>query len=713
MALIPQKEKRKMARIHELLEQVKDPILRKRLADEVENLTRNKKFGLVFEDHDVERTPLYGVNIRSGMHVAKKSGKIDDVWDVLRVEDEHAFCRRTTTGEIENYAMEDLVAVAQFGELIFPMLQPIDRIENAPDSSLWHTLIEADNYHALQLLEYLYAGKVDCVYIDPPYNTGTDEWKYNDAFVDASDKWAHSKWLNMMSKRLSLVKNLLTEKGVVVISIGYQEIHHLMMICKEIFNSHQVTAVTIKTSGGKPSGGFNFQHEHLVFVTPSSFKPHPMSFTGGKHSSPFHGMNLATFTQAQRPNQTYPIFVDEKTGEIHSCGLSLEERIKQGLYKGELEDFQFSFDEAPEGCVAIWPITSKGQPCVWRLISESFIEDAKKGLIRVLPSKHKKSPNRYTIQFLSDGIKKKLSQGKIDILGYEDVNNTVIIGEYKSDGSKIPTMWTEKEFYTSKGTAQIQNIFVGKSFPYPKPVDLIADIIRACTEDDSLILDIFAGSGTTLNAVNLVNSEDGGTRRCLLVTNNELSKKEEAQLRKQGILPGDAEWERHGICKSITWPRTVFTIRGTRDDGTPLDGSYGLDDDDQPMLYSDGFAANAEYFKLGFLDRNRVSLGMQFREILPLLWLKTGAIGRRPELPEGEELPEMMILPENGFAILLEEECFSSFAKEMRATEGIHAVYFVTDSEDAFREMSTSIGIDDTYQLYREYIDNFVIGGRR
>lgn len=226
---------------------------------------------------------------------------------------------------------------------------------------------------------------------------------------------------------------------------------------------------------------------------------------------------------------------------------------------------------------------------------------------------------------------------------------------------------------------------------------------------DALVLDFFAGSGTTLHAVNLLNAEDGGHRRCIMVTNNEVSADEAKKLRNDGYQPGDPEWERHGIAQCVNWPRTICSIKGQNIVGEPLKGEYVRPE----IPLSTGFAANAEYFKLGFLDRNRVSLGMQFREILPLLWLKTGAIGRRPELPEGEELPEMMVLPENGFAILLEEECFSSFAKELKATEGIHAVYFVTDSEDAFREMSTSIGIDDTYQLYREYIDNFVIGGRR
>ena len=702
-----------MAVIHDLLSQVSDSILRKRLEEEVERLMRNKKFGLVFEEHLPECTPLYGVNIRVGMNVARKAGKANDILNVLKISNAEATVREVSTGKLSTYPVADLVAVAQFGESIYPTLHPIDSIQNAPDSNLWHTLIEADNYHALQLLEYLYTGKVDCIYIDPPYNTGTDEWKYNDAYVDASDRWAHSKWLSFIHKRLLIMKRLLSEKGIIAISIGYQELHHLMMICEELFPTHQVTAITVQTSGGKPSGGFKYLHEHIVFITPSTFKPHPMSFTGGKNSSPFHGMNLASFDQTQRPNQTYPIFVNKDTGEIVGCGHSLEQRVQSNEYTGELRDFVFDFDEAPENCVAVWPITSKGQPCVWRLIPESFLRDAANGYIRVLPSKHRKSPNLYTVQFLSDGIKKKIVQGKVKVVGHEQINNTVIIDEYKSDGSNIPTIWTEKAFYTSKGTTQIQNIFVNKSFPYPKPVDLIADIVRACTEPDSIIVDVFAGSGTTLNAVNLVNAEDDGNRRCIIVTNNELSKAEEQRLRKQGFVPGDPTWEEHGICRSITWPRTLYTIRGKRDDGTPLEGDYGVDEDDQLRLLSDGFAANAEYFKLGFLDRNMISLGMQFREILPLLWLKSGAVGKRPNLPDDSEVPEILIFPENGFAVLVDETFFSKFAKELIVTEGIRTVYFVTDSEDAFKEMSNAIDIKDTYQLYRSYLNNFAICGRR
>lgn len=130
----------------------------------------------------------------------------------------------------------------------------------------------------------------------------------------------------------------------------------------------------------------------------------------------------------------------------------------------------------------------------------------------------------------------------------------------------------------------------------------------------------------------------------------------------------------------------------------------------RPM--SEGFPTNAEYFKLEFLDKDSVSLGQQFSEILPLLWLKSGAIGKRPEVNSNEE-PEMLILPQNGFAILVDETKFAEFAEKLSEKDNIRMVYFVTNSEEAFREMTAGVKANNTYQLYRDYIDNFVLGSRR
>jgi adenine-specific DNA-methyltransferase len=127
---------------------------------------------------------------------------------------------------------------------------------------------------------------------------------------------------------------------------------------------------------------------------------------------------------------------------------------------------------------------------------------------------------------------------------------------------------------------------------------------------------------------------------------------------------------------------------------------------------SEGFAANVEYFKLDFLDKNSVTLGQQLREILPLLWMKAGAVGNRPTL-DGDEEPDMMILPVNGFAILIDETKFAKFVDKLSEVRNIGTVYFVTNSEEAFHEMSSRIKQSDTYQLYRDYIDNFVLGARR
>ncbi|SDA39057.1 adenine-specific DNA-methyltransferase [Butyrivibrio sp. INlla18] len=700
-----------MAAIHELIRQVNDPALRARLEQEVERLTEHKKFGLVFEEHLPECTPLYGLPIKRGSTVARK-GSIGDTYVVLKKTDTEAVCRNKISGENEVINLDELVVTAEFGEPIFPTLTPIDRVENAPENSLWHTLIQADNYHALQLLEYVCANQVDCIYIDPPYNTDHDEWKYNDAFVDSNDRWAHSMWLSMMKKRLVLAQRLLTNAGVLIISIGYQELNRLVLLCEELFPERQIVTVTVQTSGGKPSGGFNYLQEYLVFVTPLNFSGKAMDFVGGKKNAPFHGMTLATFSQEERPNQVYPIFVEKKTGKIIGCGKSLQELVEDGTYKGDLADFVYHTDEVPDGATAVWPISQKGLQCVWRLIPTRFLGDVKKGHINVIKQTPGKNSNEFGIQYLSAGIIKKINSGEIVPKGRDKINGTYILDAYESEGSDIPTIWNEKEFYTTKGSGQIDSIFGSKEFPYPKPLTLITEVLRACTDENSLILDFFAGSGTTLNAVNLLNDQDGGNRRCIIVTNNEISKKQYRAFTKAGMVPGSIEWEKHGICRSVTWPRTVATITGKRPDGSDIPGKYfAFDEENNNRPMAQGFKSNCEYFKLDFLDRDQVSLGTQFKEILPMLWMKAGAIGKRPEVVTEE--PDMLILPENCFAVLVKESAYAAFASEVKKYDSIEMVFFVTNSESAFHDMSEDIGIKNTYQLYRDYIDNFVIGGRR
>ncbi|MBM7715346.1 adenine-specific DNA-methyltransferase [Bacillus thermophilus] len=382
-------------------------------------------------------------------------------------------------------------------------------------------LLEGDNLAALELLTKTHREKIDLIYIDPPYNTGNKDFVYDDTFVDLEDGFRHSKWLSFMERRLKLASKLLTAKGILAISIGYQEVHNLVLLCEELFLNRQVVCITVQTSGGKPSGGFDYLHEYVVFVTPHDFKPNRMTFVGGVTRSPFEGLTLSTFDKTQRPNQTYPIFIDKKTHHIVGTGPSLADRVKDGTYTGELSDFVFDYDEAPEGTVAVFPVSSRRADCVWRLIATRLMSDWEKGYIKVSENRVKNHPNKFSIQYLPSGVIKKVEDGTLEVKGSEKDAPTLVFGENTTVGSEIPTIWTEKAFYTTKGTSALKKIFDTKKFPYPKPIDLISEIIRATTDSDSIVLDFFAGSGTTGHAVMKLNQEEGENRKFILCTNNQ------------------------------------------------------------------------------------------------------------------------------------------------------------------------------------------------
>lgn len=417
-------------------------------------------------------------------------------------------------------------------------------------------IIHGDNLEALKSLLPEYENKINCIYIDPPYNTGNENWVYNDNVNDhklkkwlgqvvgkeAEDLTRHDKWLCMMYPRLKLLQKLLSENGRLVISIGYQEVFNLMPIVKELFNSKQVTCVTIQTSGGKPSGSFNLQHEYLIFVLPIDFEANPLSFTGGKSRTPFEGLTLATFDKTQRPNQTYPIFISTTTNKIVGIGESLQERLKNGKYTGEINGFDYDFKEAPEGTVAIWPITSKGKDCVWRLAPNRLLSDWKKGYIKVGINRQKDSLNKYSIQYLPEGVIKKIESGVLQVNGKEKDSPTLTFGENKTVGNDIPTLWLEKEFYSVKGTALLNEIFEEKKFNYPKPLFLISEILRALTFPEDTILDSFSGSGSTAHAVLSLNSEDEGNRKFILIEMEEYAEEVTAE-RIRRVINGYSEVE--------------------------------------------------------------------------------------------------------------------------------------------------------------------------
>jgi len=590
-----------MAAINDLIAQIQDADLRARIEQEVNKLSKQKKFGLVFEEHLPECTPLYDVPIRKGTKVALKQGKVNDFYTVLKIDGDKAICKPRDSEETVELVLNELVAIAEFGEPIYPYLKPMDSVCNAPDSDLWHTLIEADNYHALQLLEYLYAGKVDCIYIDPPYNTGARDWKYNNDYVDGADTYRHSKWLSFMQKRLKIAKKLLNPKNsVLIVTIDEKEYLHLGCLLEEMFPEANIQMISsvIAQKGVARSGSFYRVNEFLFIVQIGESKVTPL-----------------------------PLSKEWALGKNESAA-------------------------------------DKG--IVWSQLRRSGTNDL-----------------------------------------------TVIVDASDYSREFIPgSQWNiESHDATYHGSQLLNKVLGEKRFDFPKSVYAVEDVLRffVVNKHNALIVDFFAGSGTTLHAVNLLNAEDGGNRRCIIVTNNEVSNDEAKALDKQGYQPGDEEWEKLGIARYVTWPRTVCSIEGHDVNGDPLKGNYL--GSDIPM--ADGFKANANYFKLGFLDKTSIALGRQFKEMLPTLWMKAGAIGPCPQIENGDI--DMLILPQNKFAVLCDESKFAEFEQQIRNLPEIKTVYLVTDYEAGYRTMIKNLAesVENTYQLYRDYLDNFRINTGR
>ena len=360
----------------------------------------------------------------------------------------------------------------------------------------------------------------------------------------------------------------------------------------------------------------------------------------------------------------------------------------------------------PDDCFAVFPIRRDGLEVTWALQPETLREKIEKGYIRF--GKWKKGDTERSFAHLQKGTIERIESGEIKILGYGE-EGTVILGS-TAKPKRPSTIWNMQTHDAGvNGKNLLTSILPNCSFIYPKSVYAERDTIRFVVGDKprALIVDFFAGSGTTLHAVNVLNAEDGGHRRCILVTNNEVSDEEAKAMTKRGLKSGDEEWERYGIARYVTWPRTVCSIEGHDVNGNPLRGNYL--GSDRPM--ADGFKANAAFFTLGFLDKNAVALGRQFKEMLPTLWMKAGAIGRCPAI--GEETPAMLVLPENHFAVLVDETQYMAFVEALDAHPEIETVFIVTDSESGYRDMIAPLHGKQTYQLYRDYLDNFRINSVR
>ena len=646
-----------MAAINDLIAKIEDEDLRNKIDAELKRLLKQKKFGLVFEDHMPE-----------GL----------------------------TEGAI------------------YPSLEFVDQVKHAPDKALWHALIEADNYYALQLLAYLYPGMVDCIYIDPPYNTGARDWKYNNDYVDSADQYRHSKWLSMMKRRLLLAKKLLNPRdSVLIVTIDEKEYLHLGCLLEEMFPEARMQMVTIvhNPGGAIRVDALNRINEYAFYLFIGEAKPTKTTrvFLNTEtietqkidlNRSPIWRGLLRGGSNPFRkdsPLKFYPILVD-KEGQVVGAGdpLPVDQNREEYI--------------VPDGLSACWPIKQGNVEGRWELKKSTFIERLQLGYVK---AGDKRKDGSRTIYYLRNAEIERLEKGELvsngmTNFGYLDIHYNDEIGR-----STFPkTVWNNpKHNATEYGSNLIKAIIGRGKFSYPKSLYAVEDSLSfiIANKPNALIVDFFAGSGTTLHAVNLLNAEDGGNRRCILVTNNEVSEQEAKDLKKKGFKPGDEEWERLGIAKYVTWPRTVCSIEGHDINGEPLKGEY-LGTNHRQM--KDGFEANCVFFKLNFLDKTKVALGRQFRELLPLLWMKAGGEGPCPKF-ETDKVPQKLILPENRLAVLTDETIFTDFMEAVNEYRDIHMVYLVVDSDSLFRDMARCFPQKQTCQLYRDYLDNFRINVTR
>jgi adenine-specific DNA-methyltransferase len=698
-----------MAKIEDLIAQIPDERLRKGIAAEVKALKKTKKFGLVFEEHLPETVRLPRMPVKPGDLVALKRESGNQLWRIRSIKKNIALCDRAVEGYPDpkdanrEFPVSDLVVVRNFGDPIYPALVPIDRVERGGPDKPWHVLINADNFHALQLLLYCYEGKVDVIYIDPPYNTGARDWKYNNDYVDKNDAFRHSKWLSMMKKRLSLAKRLLKNDGVLICTIDEHEVHHLGVLLQQTFSECAQQMVTIVINQkGVAQGRLARVEEYAIYVfnQAATIQTHHDDLLSPQRDK-LKGLIAPRWERLlrggnnsrreDRPGLFYPIYIDPKLKKITKVGEVLPLGSKPNM-KG-----------ASEGLIA-WPIRTDGSLGNWQAKPATLKDLIAQGFVKL--GGFDKKRQTWTVLYLNRGTRARIEQGEINITGKDECTGAVEIAYASAEAkqSNIKTVW-HRSLHDSGiyGSGTLRAI-VGQDvdFSFPKSIYAVRDALGSVLRrrKQGVVLDFFAGSGTTLHATCLLNAEDGGSRQCIVVTNNEVAESNAKVLEREGTFQSDEKYEAMGVTEAVTWPRCKYAINGKRDSGEFLAGSYvgGRD-------MADGFEENMEYFRFDFLDPAEVARGDAFQAILPILWMMAGCHGSR----EDSKGSQPWFIPKHSpFAVLIREKEFRVFRERLSDRKDIAWVFLVTDSEENFALMRRSLGTKvQCVQLYKSYLENF------
>lgn len=415
-----------------------------------------------------------------------------------------------------------------------------------------NVLIEGDNYHSLSVLNYTHMGKIDVIYIDPPYNRGSgDQFIYNDRIIDKEDSYRHSKWLSFMLKRLKLAKKLLKRSGTIFISIDDNEVAQLELLCNELFGEKNFIALIIvqTNKGGRDYLEIAKTHEYLLCYGRSTnitlnqllkkdIGSWKLEDKKGKYEIRELRNRNPKFTKENRPNLYYPVYVNRKSCDKNNhCAISLT--------------------RSKEFSIEVYPKNSQGKDSCWRW-SKKLLE---KNIVQNNPEK-------------SQVVAKQKKNNGWNV--YEKSRKTT---------TKAKSIWDETEMRTERGTIVLRDIFHKAVFDHPKPVELIEKILKLATKKNALVLDFFAGSGTTGHAVLELNKKDRGDRQFILCTNNE-----------------------NNICTNTCYPRIKKVIKGYIN---------------LKKKKVKGYGGNLKYFKTDFVnaettDRNKKKLVDKSTEMLCL-----------------------------------------------------------------------------------------------
>jgi len=707
-----------MADVDDLIARIGDPGLRGHLEDAVAELRKTRSYGLVFERHIPETVRLHDHPIRRGIKVTKRSTEDKSMYIVENISGESVKVRlvRKPDGTMVNpahevehltLALDQLTAAAEFGDPVHPGLKQVDSISRGGNRPS-HVVIKGENYHVLEALRFTHAGKVDCIYIDPPYNTGARDWKYDNDYVDEHDSYRHSKWLAYMERRLKIAKDLLNpDDSVMFVTIDENELHRLGLLLSQLFRTSRIQMITSAVYPKGASLGRDFARVDeqilVVYIGDAAITPevrdmlddrkNAAASTSVKWSSLIRGGAKGIRTDS--PGAYYPVFIDPEQGTIHSFGEALPWEDDRGDI------------EPPDGMIAVWPPQHpSGVEGRWGIGPETARELLELGALRL--GRIDVEAKRFPFSYLSSGIMKKVESGEILTLGRKP-DGSLIVRYPENTKITIPkTMWKMQSHNAGEyGSKLLSAMLPGRKFPFPKSLYAVEDTLRFFLNDkpNAVVLDFFAGSGTTLHAVARLNHQDDGHRQSILVTNNEVSVSESKQLRLRGLGPGDEEWEALGIFEHITRPRVVAAVTGIASNGQPVEGDYKFVDE---FPIAEGFEENVEFFALTYEDPGKVELDMAFKAIARLLWMRAGAVG--PILKErsdssGAPLPHATT---NRYGILFNTDSWRSFVAQLPTS--VTTVFVVTDSTTLFSQIATELPTDvEPVRLYETYLSAFAI----